>query len=100
MNGNKDEGNTAMLISREEMDGHVSAGRAERWTQELGPDRLRPNAVLMDGTWYVVLEGVDGYQPANEALAELLSTAMAALSIADTKIADAMIAEASGTRSS
>lgn len=77
------------MISREDMDAHIDAGRAQRWTHQLGPDRMVFVAAHMDGTWYVVLEGTDGYQPAPEQLAALLTAKQKLLSIADEKIAEA-----------
>lgn len=75
-----------MTISREDMDGHISAGRAQRWTHELGPDRSEPLAARFGGIWYVVLEGHEDYQPAPEPLASVLAQASTALDAADAAI--------------
>lgn len=84
-----------MIISREDMAAHIDAGRAQRWTHELGPDRMVLTAAHMDGTWYVVLDGAEGYQPAPEPLAAVLTAAQRALAIADEKIARADAARSS-----
>ncbi|RJQ66184.1 hypothetical protein D5S17_35760 [Pseudonocardiaceae bacterium YIM PH 21723] len=64
-------------ISREAMQAHVDAGRAVPWPQELtmGPDRVVPEAVELDGVWHVVMVGTDFYQEAPELLAERLTSA-------------------------
>ncbi|CAL9677704.1 hypothetical protein SUDANB95_08031 (plasmid) [Actinosynnema sp. ALI-1.44] len=72
------------MITREEMDQHVDHGRARRWEQPLG-GRL-PLAAEMDGTWWVMFDGVEAYRPAPEPLATLLTKTRAALSMADQQI--------------
>ncbi|WP_018685325.1 hypothetical protein [Actinokineospora enzanensis] len=89
MNRHDQRWGDTVMISREEMAAHIDAGRAQRWTHELGPDRMVLTAARMDGVWYVVLDGAEGYQPAPDPLAAVLTAAQQALSIADEKIAGA-----------
>jgi len=67
------------MISREEMEQFIASGRAQRWTQALGPDRIVPVAAHMDGAWWVVLDGFDGFQPAPGPLADVLDAVSHAL---------------------
>ena len=68
-----------MIISREDMTAHINAGRARRWTRELGPDHTVLTVAQMDDAWFVVLEGTDGYQQAPEPLAWVLTAAQTML---------------------
>jgi hypothetical protein len=74
------------MISREQMESLIDAGRATRWTRELGRDRLVPVAAWMDGTWYVVLDGAEDYQPAPEPLAAVLTAVSRALGLAEESV--------------
>ncbi len=76
-----------MNLSRTEMDDHIKAGRATPWTQPLAG--AVPTAAHLDGTWYVVIEGTDHYQPAPPPLAAVLTEAHAMLTIADRAVATA-----------
>lgn len=75
------------MISRAAMDEHVHAGRAQRWTHELGPDRLVPQAVLFDDTWYIVAAGGDDFQEASAEVAAELTAGLAAAAAFDALIA-------------
>ncbi|MFJ5984438.1 hypothetical protein [Lentzea sp. NPDC092896] len=75
------------MISRATMDEHVAAGRAQRWTHELGPGRLVPQAVLLDGTWFTVSEGEDDFQEASAELAAELTTGLTAATSFDALFA-------------
>jgi len=77
------------MISRATMDEHVAAGRAQRWTHELGPGRLVPQAALLDGTWFAIIEGEDGYQEASAELAAELTAGLTAATSFDTLFAAA-----------
>lgn len=68
-----------MNISREEMTANIHAGRASRWTHELGRDRLIFAAASLDGTWYAVLDGTGDYQEVPAPFAALLTTLQATL---------------------
>ena len=78
-----------MIISREDMAAHINAGRAERWTHGLGPDHLVLTVARMDGRWFAVLDGENGYQPAPEPVAALLTAWRTALDIAEETVAKA-----------
>lgn len=77
------------IISRATMDDHIATGRATRWTHALGPDSAIPTAANLDGIWFVVLDGTDDYQPAPTELADVLTHAARALTLADSAITDA-----------
>jgi hypothetical protein len=83
------------MFSREEMEAFIAAGRAQRWTRELGRDRLVPVAAHMDDTWYVVLDGFEHYQPAAEPLAAVLTAVSRALGMADVAARRATVVRAS-----
>jgi hypothetical protein len=72
-------------ITQAQMDIYVEAGLAERWTRSLG-GRV-PVAARVDGTWWVVHEGSDAFQRAEERLATLLDTASVDLAEADAAVA-------------
>lgn len=76
-----------MRITRDQMAHHITTGRARPWTHTL--HGLVPAATLLDGTWYVVIDGTDDYQPAPEPLATTLTQANAALTAADRHLAQA-----------
>lgn len=61
-----------MTISREDMAAHTTAGHAQPWTQELGPDRMVWTAARI---WYVALGEDDHYRPAPALLSEALNAA-------------------------
>lgn len=83
------------MISRSEMEGLIAAGRAQRWTRELGPDRLVPVAAQLDGAWYVVLDGSEDYQLAPEPLTAVLTAVARALGMADDSVRRTSIVRAS-----
>jgi hypothetical protein len=72
-------------ITQAQMEIYVAAGLAERWTRSLG-GRV-PVAARVDGTWWVVHEGSDAFQRAEERLATLLDTASVDLAEADAAVA-------------
>jgi hypothetical protein len=76
-----------MRITRADMTRHISAGRAQPWTHTL--HGLVPTATLLDGTWYVVLDGDADYQPAPERLAATLTQTDAALTTANRHLTKA-----------
>lgn len=75
-------------ISRQDMDGHIAAGRAHAWTRPLAG--AVPAAALFDNRWYVArADDPDHYQPAPPELADILTTAEANLAEADRALARA-----------
>lgn len=64
-------------ISAQEMAAHVRAGRAWRWTHELGRGRLILNAASLDGTWYAVLDDTGTYVEVPAPFAALLTAVWA-----------------------
>ncbi|WP_158886230.1 hypothetical protein [Amycolatopsis anabasis] len=74
-------------ITAEDMDAHVRAGRAQRWTRSLGG--AVPDAVKMNNDWYVRELGREDYIPASPRLAALFDDADARLSLADEAVAKA-----------
>jgi hypothetical protein len=73
-----------MLISHEDMEQHIRAGRALRWTRPVAGRGFM--AAKFDGTWFVVLRDVDAYQRAPEELAIGLETWQSQLEQADRKM--------------
>jgi hypothetical protein len=67
------------MISRQEMNELVDDGRARRWTRPVGGEV--PDAVHMDGHWYVVLAGTEGYQRASELVAAALTEVEVSLGV-------------------
>lgn len=74
------------FISPEDMNEHIKAGRAEPWTSPLGPDQEVLPAARMNGIWYVVVDGMPGYQPAPPELNNLLTEGLKDLNTLDAKI--------------
>lgn len=74
-----------MTISRDDMTAHIEAGRAWGWTRELGPEHLVPAVAQLDGVWFAVLAGTDGYQRAPEPLTWLLRAAQMMMGLGDEK---------------
>lgn len=72
-----------MTITRDAMTAHIRAGRAQPWTEPLGPRHEVPAAVRMDNDWYVIYQGYDAYQPAPPELVDILETGHTALALAD-----------------
>lgn len=72
-----------MIISRADMTAHIEAGRARPWTRALGSENMVPAVAQLNGEWFVVVAGTDGYQRAPEPLAWLLTAAQLVLGAGD-----------------
>ena len=75
-----------MLISPEDMEEHIRAGRALRWTHPVAGRAFM--AARLGDTWFVVLRDSDAYQPAPDELATGLTTWQRQLDLADQKMAE------------
>jgi len=80
-----EERNQRMVITAKEMDAHVDARRARRWTEPLRGGELA-DAAQMDGTWYVVTDDSGDFSQAPPELAALLTDFQSRLAAADTKL--------------
>jgi hypothetical protein len=77
------------MITRAAMDQHVSDGRAQRWTRELGPDRLVIQAAKLDGRWFIIPAGEEDFQEASADVAAELTAAVTVAAAFDGLIAGA-----------
>jgi len=83
-----------MRISATEMEEHIAAGRAVRWTRPLSSDGAVPKFAQLDGQWFYVPRGGDGsYHPMPDTEAAALTAAQDALRIADRRVAETREAE-------
>ncbi|WP_018685416.1 hypothetical protein [Actinokineospora enzanensis] len=64
-----------MTISRDEMEAHIRAGRARKWTHAVGPGHTVFSAAKLGDQWFVVLIGHTGYSPVTELLSTVLTGA-------------------------
>jgi hypothetical protein len=85
-NNDLEGGPRPMLISREDMEEHIRAGRALRWAHPVAGRTFM--AARLDGTWFVVLQGMDDYQQAPDELATGLTTWQEQLDRADQMMAE------------